>query len=107
MGLGELIEFLKKYPRETAVPVGFGNPHSYRGDYADLAFEPVKETTVGVMLDAAESAVDAIYEGWKGGDYQMRLYTDCWLAVRGCRGEGIGPVLLSYMVAKSAEQEEG
>lgn len=97
MVLRDLIDELKARPADRAVPVGFGNPHSYRGYYEDLAFEPVNETTVGAMLAAAEGAMGQTYQGYKGGYYTMRECTDCWLAEEGSTGEGIGPVLIGYM----------
>lgn len=98
MTLGEIIDTLKKFPPETSVPIGFGYPHSYRGSYADLAFEPEADTTVGEMLAAAESALGTTFEGWKGGEFTMEDFTDCWLAYQGESGEMIGPLLLAYML---------
>jgi hypothetical protein len=71
MNLGEYIEILERYPRDKIVPLGLGNPHSWRGSYDELSFSPVRNTTVGAMLDAARSAIGATYTGWKGGDYTM------------------------------------
>lgn len=98
MFLKDLIEWLDKQPLNTKVPVGFGHPHSYRGYYDDLAFEPVENTTIGEMLVAAKSALGSTYFGYKGGEYTMREYTRVWLAEYGDSGEGIGPVMLNYMV---------
>jgi hypothetical protein len=97
--LGDLIKALEAANPDLTVPSGFGNPHSYRGYYDELAFEPRDNVTVRQMLDDARSALGATYQGWKGGDYTMSEYTECWLSVRGDTGEGIGPVLLSYMLA--------
>lgn len=111
MTLGELIDALKKVPSDRVVPLGFAHPHSYRGFYDELAFEPAKNTTVKAMLDAAEIALGSTFTGWKGGEYTMGEYTDVWIAERGCCGEGIGPMLLSYMLGeaaalRAAEQDE-
>lgn len=57
---------------------GFANPHSYRGYYDQLAFEPAYGVTIGSMLDAAKSAVGAIYYGYKGGSYRMGKWTDVY-----------------------------
>lgn len=75
MKLGALIELLQKYPVSRKVRRGFGNPHSWRGSYDELAFEPIHDTTVGEMLEAAKSAVGTTYHGWKGGEYKMILDT--------------------------------
>jgi hypothetical protein len=99
MTLGELIAALAAAPAGKAVAHGFGNPHSYRGYYDEVAFEPARNITVGDMLAAARSALGATFQGWKGGDYVMKEYTDCWLATEGDCGETIGPVLLRLMLA--------
>lgn len=102
MMLSELIAALKVENPNQLVPVGFGEPHSYRGYYDELAFEPVEDTTVGEMLEAAKSALGKTFEGYKGGDYVMGEYTTVWLAWYGSTGEGLGAVLLSFMLGKPA-----
>jgi hypothetical protein len=98
MFLKDLIKWLEKQPPNTKVPVGFGHPHSFRERYADLAFVPIENTTVGQMLVTAKTALGSTYSGWKGGEFTMYEYSQCWLAEEGCDGEVIGPVLLNYMV---------
>jgi hypothetical protein len=99
MVLGELIEFLKQYDPEKVVPLGFHKPHSYRGYYDHLAFEPAENITVGAMLAAAESAVGTTYPGYKGGEYEMGLYTDVWLSRYGYNDdEKIGWVLMKFIM---------
>jgi hypothetical protein len=100
MYLIEVIEFLKLRDPAKQVPLGFGRPHSYRGYYEQLAFEPVRNTTVGAMLKDAESAIGRTFEGYKGGDYVMDKYTECWLANYGSTGDGIGPMLLRFMLGE-------
>lgn len=97
MTLGELIDFLSKRDLSKEIAFGFGEPHSYRGDYSELAFEPVRNTTVGDMLKAAESALGREFTGYKGGQFLMGKWVDCFLANYGDCGEGIGPVLLKFM----------
>lgn len=97
MTLGELIEALEAL-HPGSVDYGFGNPHSYRGDYSDLAFEPQRGTTIVAMLEAATSAVGATFQGYKGGDFVMDEWTRVWLACEGTVGETIGPALLGFMV---------
>lgn len=104
MTLSELISVLEKHDPAKVVPLGFHNPHSYRGDYAQLAFEPKANTTVGAMLESARSALGATYQGWKGGYFEMGEHSACWLCEEGTSpGEGIGPVLLGYMVGELPE----
>lgn len=98
MELGDLIKALETVDPALAVPHGFGSPHSYRGFYDELAFEPVDNTTAGAMLEAARSAVGHTYGGWKGGEFTMKEWTDCWLAVEGCSGEMISAVMLQAML---------
>jgi hypothetical protein len=100
MYLKELIEFLAECEPTKEVKLGFGSPHSYRGYYQDLAFEPASNTTVGAMLTAAKDSLGRTFTGYKGGDYTMSEYTDIWLAEWGSTGEGIGPVLLKFMLGE-------
>lgn len=97
--LGELIVTLEATPQDHVVPIGFHRPHSYRGDYMDLAFEAKPNTTVAEMLAAARSALDTTYEGWKGGDFVMDASTPVWLVKeRGDCGESLGHVLTHLML---------
>ena len=104
--LGELIAALEREDPSQVVPVGFKNPHSYRGYYHDLAFEPALNVTVGEMLEAARSALGQTFEGYKGGEFTMTESTDVWIACYGSHGETIGPVLLSYMLGKPTPPPE-
>lgn len=98
MNLSDLISALEALPPDAVVAKGFANPHSYRGHYAQLAFEPEADTTVAAMLDAARSAVGEAYEGWKGGDYTMGFGTTVFLAKRGDTGDPITPTMIACMV---------
>lgn len=98
MTLKELITMLEAADPSHVAPVGFHNPHSYRGYYEDLAFSPLENVPVSSMLACARGALGATYQGYKGGDYTMGDHTEVWLAEYGRLGEGIGPVLLSYMI---------
>lgn len=98
--LGQLIEELKKIDANRIIKFGFARPHSYRGYYDELAFEPRKNVTAGSMLACAESAVGNVFSGYKGGDYTMTELTDCWIANYGCCGVGLSPELLGWMFGK-------
>jgi hypothetical protein len=101
MYLLNLIEFLQARDPSQTVRIGFGKPHSYRGYYDELAFEPVRDTTVGAMLEAAQSANGRTFTGYKGGDYTMGDYTNCWLAQWGeASQESIGITLLQFMLGE-------
>lgn len=97
MMLYQVIEFLEQCDPAHVAPLGFANPHSYRGYYEWLAFEPTRNVTVGEMLASARKAIGATYRGYKGGEYTMGKYTDVYLAMPHDIGESIGPVLLAYM----------
>ena len=99
MQLGQLITRLETANKEQIVKIGFGNPHSYRGYYSELAFEIQENVTVQHMLSSAKEALGTTYEGWKGGDHTMDEYVDCYLVVEeGRTGEQIGEVLIKYML---------
>lgn len=98
MILKELIEKLEKEDPKKIIPLGFDRPHSYRGYYRDLAFEPIYNISVEEMLKCAKEALGSTYSGYKGGDYTMSEYTEVWLANYGDTGETIGNVLLNYML---------
>lgn len=99
MNLSELITALEAADPNLVLPEGFANPHSYRGDYYDLAFEPAANVTVAQMLADARSALGRTFEGYKGGTYDMDGYTDVWIALHGCNGEPLGPIQLAHMIA--------
>lgn len=99
--LGELIAALSAVDGARTVKLGFGNPHSYRGYYEQLAFEPVADTTVADMLAAAQEALDTTYQGWKGGDFTMSESTDVWLAYEGeSYAETIDRISLALMLGE-------
>lgn len=102
MGLQELIDALAAADQTYIAPLGFGSPHSYRGYYFDLAFEPAENVTVASMLTHAKSALGATFTGYKGGEYTMGEYTDCYIAGYGeSGGDRIGPVLIAYLTGKA------
>lgn len=100
MYLKELIEFLEQQDPSITVPMGFSSPHSYRGSYDCLAFEPTENVKVKDILKDAKDALGSVYNGWKGGKFLMDKYTHVYLARWGETGEEIGIVLLSFMVGK-------
>jgi hypothetical protein len=107
MTLSDLIARLEKEDPSRVLPLGFANPHSYRGDYSCLAFAPMRPCSVASMLNAARSALGNTYQGWKGGDYAMTEWTDVYLAERGDCGETLGPTLLDFMLAAPSPRDEG
>lgn len=108
MILKELIQILEaSCDRHERVRRGFHQPHSYRGYYSELAFEPAENVTIQSMLDCAKEALGSTYTGWKGGDYVMNEYSDVYLANIGSTGEELGKTLLLYMLGDVVVVEEG
>ncbi|MEU8902144.1 MazG-like family protein [Streptomyces mirabilis] len=107
MMLKDLITALEAADPNQTVRHGFANPHSYRGYYMDLAFEPAANVTVAAMLADARSALGATYQGYKGGDFTMDAYTDCWLSLEGeASGDSLGSLLLQLMLADPGTPRE-
>lgn len=95
--LKDLISWLESQPPDAVVPHGFGHPLSYRGYYDQVAFLPVENARIGDMLEHAKSALGATFMGYKGGEYTMHEYTNCWIADYGCSSPNadlIGPTIL-------------
>jgi hypothetical protein len=101
--LRALIDELCEHDPDQPVKHGFGKPHSYRGYYDELAFEPVADTTVGAMLEAAREADCTEYQGYKGGDYIMDSGTPVWLAHYGDTGETLGKTMLALMLVSDLD----
>ena len=104
--LGKLIEFLETMDPNLIVKDGFGSPHSDRGSYAELAFEPAAEAQIGTMLQYARSAVNESFEGYKGGVYVMTLDTPVYIGEWGCCGDSITPTHFEYWKLTSGKEQE-
>lgn len=99
MNLKEIIDALEKQPREKPMLIGFTRPHSYRGEYRNLAVEPVCGSTVGASLDSLKEAHGQTYGGWKGGDYEMDDYVNVYISRVGrASGERVGELLLACLL---------
>ena len=69
---------------------------SYRGDYQELAFNPVKDAKVSDMLEFAKGSIGKTFAGYKGGEFKMGEYTDCYIAEYGeSAGDKIGLTLIN------------
>ncbi len=97
MILKELITYLEKKDPAIVLPYGFSRPHSWRGDYSQLAFEPKQNVSVDAMLRDARSALGATYTGYKGGGFTMGDYTDVYLADYGSTGDVLSVLTLDSM----------
>jgi len=101
MTLQELIDTLKKADQNHIAKRGFSEPMSYRGDYYQVAFNPVRNVTVASMLAHAESALDQEFEGYKGGTYLMHGGVDCYICQYGASdGDKIGKTLAAYLTGE-------
>ena len=92
--LGELIKALEncnqKLPLRFDMGLSPSHPHSFRGYYSDLSFEPVdEEILVCEFLGLAQEALGKTYEGYKGGDNLMTENTPLWAAEYGSCGLAI------------------
>lgn len=87
MTLGKLIDELFVMDPTKEVHA-IKEPHSYRGYYVDLAFETESGETMPAIkaLEIAKSCMGEVFEGYKGGDYQMGRNTPVWSANYGCCG---------------------
>jgi hypothetical protein len=94
--LKDLIDWLEEQDPDKIVSDGFGFPHSDRGSYDELAFEPIEEITFGEMLSHAKSALNKTFTGYKGGDYKMTEYTPVYIGKWGCCGDAITPIHFKY-----------
>ncbi len=99
--LEDLIKFLEKLDQDKIVKFGFGEPHSFRGYYQDLAFDRVDNARIGDMLSFAKGAIGKTFTGYKGGEYTMEAFTDVWISNEGTSNcaDRIGITLMSYWSA--------
>lgn len=81
MTLGQLIKVLETKDQDQGI-VGMTKPHSYRGYYCDLAFEPTDDSvSVKDFLALLRGGcMGRIFEGYKGGDYMMGENTPIWIS---------------------------
>ena len=86
MTLGEVVSWLEKAVGLLGPEFrweGIQHPHSYRGYYQDLAFEPQRICTLSESLYSAKESIGASYWGYKGGEETMYSSTSCWIASEG------------------------
>lgn len=102
MTLGHLILRLEALDPDTVVRWGFAEPHTDRGDYYDLAFDPAENVTVGSMLAYAKGAMGSSYKGYKGGVFVMGNSTSVRIGEWGMVGDGISDALLRYWADERA-----
>lgn len=87
MTLGSLLKTLEELPDQTKKIKGIGQPHSYRGYYSDLAFEPTEdEVPVYALVELlSTNCMGRTFEGYKGGDFVMGERTPLWISGYGVK----------------------
>lgn len=101
ISLSDLAEQLEKCSEQATVlywPTIIGYPtsvDSYRGYYEDLALgHSSKLTTVKELVSNLKGAENQIFEGYKGGNYQMHSKSSVYVDNPGeCSGIGITKVV--------------
>jgi hypothetical protein len=53
---------------------------------------------VGDTLAVVASVIDRQFEGWKGGEFTMGLWTRCWIAIEGAPGREFDVAALEELV---------
>ena len=99
--LGKAIEGLSKFEEKESIRFDYedkapGNPHSYRGYYSDLSFEPCQigeRANVGSFLEDLKESLNVEFTGWKGGEFYMGENTPLWVATEGECGRAIIDIL--------------
>ena len=79
MTLGRLQKLLSVLDENRTVTYGFTHAHSWRGIYAEAAFEPAMNVPVKEMRAEVERALSETFTGWKGGDYSYDKWTEAHL----------------------------
>ncbi len=81
--LGWLLHKLKCVPEHIVCRHGFHNPHSWRGDYFEAAFEPAENVSVGDMIDSVNTALRGSFRGYKGGHFSFNSRTPTHISEEG------------------------
>lgn len=88
--VGEFIDFLEKVDPEHSVKYDFGymvptTIDSWRGIYAELALGYAHSKTVddipkvAQLLTSLKECIGKVYQGYKGGHFQMGRTTPLWV----------------------------
>jgi hypothetical protein len=88
MTLGKLLDALYTMDPMMGIQIS-GEPHSYRGYYEDLAFEPtVVVYTIATIISRIEkTCMGQVFHGYKGGEFAMHRNTPLWIANYGSTGQ--------------------
>lgn len=93
MDMRELIEYLTtemmKGNSQLVVKNGWYQAESARANYSDLGLRPKQDVTIESMLNVVEGALGQTFQGYKGGDFEMKEYSEVWLAEYSTTGEPV------------------
>ena len=99
MYLNEIIDELRRVDQNKLLPFRLTNPHSYRGDYSELAFERLDFTSsVGDWVKMLKAQIGQTYQGYKGGEYTMAEYSNVFIAEYGSCGSEINELVLELLL---------
>ena len=94
--LGNVLEELNKYYSYLNVTDvhgnGICNPHSYRGIYEHVAFEPTTDAAqVGEVINMIkDNVLNLPFYGYKGGEFTMTTDSFAWISFYGMtNGNGL------------------
>lgn len=87
--LDDLIKWLESQPPKRVVRDGFWTGHSDRGNYENVAFNPIAQTTIGEMLIHAKEIYNTTQYGWNGGEYKMHGGVSTYIGFESDPGEPI------------------
>lgn len=86
MTVGEILDHLRRLDPNRLTRWMFGNPHSYRGYYEQVAMSILDvRQSVGDEILGVECCL-GLHEGYKGGSFMMSPSTPVWVADYGSVG---------------------
>ena len=84
MTLNEFKEHIESFPQCYLFPCGISYPFSWRGVYAEVAFE-IRDVPMSkeIILESIESAYNNTFHGYEGGEYRYDGDTDIHFEIGG------------------------
>lgn len=86
--IGTILRVLDELPAKHVTSYGWDDAYSYRGYYEELSVNRTK-ASVATMRAVLQGAVGRVMDGYKGGEYLMKLDTGVWVASWGAPGHPI------------------
>lgn len=88
--LGDLKAVLRAIDEDVLLDFGFSDPHSYRGMYDCVSFEPSPSRPTKDLVQEVFKALQDTYTGWKGGEFNYTENTPVFFTYEGCVEDGVG-----------------